>query len=87
MTREVVVLAKPGDVPATVQVDISGVDLSEMVRLEEVEAPENTKLVFTQNAPVFIAGGLSSIMSDEDEEEGEGEGEEGAEDEAAEAEE
>jgi len=86
--RELEVLCLPGDIPESIEIDISELTMGDAVHLEDVPLGENVEVVTDVNYTVVTV--LSPKVEEEEVEEEEGEeleeGEEGAEGEAAEAE-
>jgi len=79
--RELDVVCKPADTPASIEIDISGLEIGDSIHVEEIDLDENVEIphevdftVITIGAPVIE----EEEVEEEDEllEEGEGEGEE-----------
>lgn len=68
VTRRVVVKCKPGDVPASVVVDTSKLGVGESIRLADLTVGDNMTLLFSDNAPVVVAGNAPSASADDDKE-------------------
>ena len=86
--RELEVLCLPGDIPETIEIDISELTMGDSIHLEDVPLGENVEIASDVNYTVVTV--LSPKVEEEEVEEEEGEeleeGEEGAEGEAAEGE-
>lgn len=87
--RELEVFCLPGDIPESIEIDISELGMGDSIHLEDIPLGENVEISSDVNFTVVTV--LSPKVEEEEvaeEEEGEGleEGEEGAEGEAAEAE-
>ena len=86
--RELEVFCLPGDIPESIEIDISGLTIGDSIHLEDVPLGENIEISSDVNYTVVTV--LSPKVEEEEVEEEEGEeleeGEEGAEGEAAEAE-
>ena len=85
--RELEVLCLPGDIPESIVIDISELDIGDAIHLDEVPLGENLEIVADVNYTVVTV--LSPKIEEEpveEEEEELGEGEEGAEEGADEAE-
>lgn len=66
VVREVVVEALPAEVPERIDIDITHVGVGEALRLADVAATDQYKLVFRDNAP--IAMGLGKVIEVEEDE-------------------
>ncbi len=75
LRRTLSVQCLPAYIPASLVVDVTPLEVGDFIRVEEIESPENTTILFEQNFNVVSVLGK---RHDEDEEEEE-EGEEGAE--------
>jgi len=86
--RELEVFCLPGDIPESIEIDISELTIGDSIHLEDVPLGENVEISSDVNYTVVTV--LSPKVEEEEVEEEEGEeleeGEEGAEGEAAEAE-
>ncbi len=85
--RELEVFCLPGDIPESIEIDISGLDIGDSIHLEDLPLGENVEISSDVNYTVVTV--LSPKVEEEivaEEEEELEEGEEGAEGEAAEAE-
>ena len=71
VTRMVKLMCRPQDCPATLEVDVSEVGLGQTIRLGDVNPPANSKLLFSDNAPVVVASAGVIVDEDETEESGE----------------
>lgn len=49
MRRRMDVSCKPGDIPATIQVDVTPLGIGQFIRASQIPAPENTELLFTSD--------------------------------------
>jgi len=79
ITRTFGVECIPADVPVSIEVDVSDLDIGDRLRLSDVLLPSGLTLVDAPNTPVVTATtALAEIVEEEELEEGE-EGEEGAE--------
>jgi large subunit ribosomal protein L25 len=86
--RELEVLCLPGDIPESIEIDISEMTIGDSIHIEDVPLGDNVEVVADTNYTVVTV--LSPKVEEEEvveeEEEGLEEGEEGAEGEAAESE-
>ena len=55
--RELTVRCRPGDIPATVKVDVTNLEIGKFIRASQVPAPANTELVITTDANVVTVIG------------------------------
>lgn len=69
--RDVVeVICKPMDIPESITLDISGMDLMDSIRIEDVVFPEGVTPVFDENFAILHVA-AKAVAKDEEEEEGE----------------
>ena len=69
VVREVVVEALPAEVPERIDVDVTKVGVGHTLRLADVAATDQYKLVFRDNAPIAV--GIGKVVEADDEEEAE----------------
>jgi len=87
ITRDIIVVCKPGDVPDAIVVDGTALGMGDTIRVAEIAEKSEFTLLFNQNAPILTASSTVEIIEEDEEEEeealegeeGEGEGEEAAE--------
>jgi large subunit ribosomal protein L25 len=65
--RDLQVRCKPGDIPATIQIDVSAMNVGEFVRVSQVVAPENTTLIYGSDINVLTIAGKSGSAEEEEE--------------------
>ena len=71
--QEIELLVVAGDIPENITIDISELDLNEVVTISMVTLPEGAKLTITDRDFVIANISVPSALLAEDEEEGEGE--------------
>jgi len=71
MRRDLNVRCKPADIPSTVKVEVSELDVGEFVRVSQVTAPENTELIFGGDFNVITVVGKRGAKDEEETEEAE----------------
>ena len=83
--RELEVLCLPGEIPESIAIDISSLDIGDAIHVDEIQLPEGVEISPETNFTVVT---ITSVMAEEEPEEEAEEAEEGAEEEeeAAEAE-
>ena len=57
IARRMTVVCKPGDIPATVQVDVTPLGIGQFIRASKVPAPENTRIVVEHDFNVVTVVG------------------------------
>jgi len=67
--RKMDVLCRPADIPATIQVDVTKVEIDEFIRASQVVAPDNCELIVPSNFNVMTVVGKRGAESEETEEE------------------
>ncbi len=77
LRRTLDVRCLPAHIPASIQVDVTPLNVGDFVRVAEFQAPENTTILFESNFNVISCVGkrleLEDLEDDEDEEGAEGE--------------
>ena len=85
IVRDLTVRCKPGDIPATVDVDVTPLDVGDFIRVSNVPAPAGSEIIAPNDFNVFTVIGKRGALTDEEiegvsrDEEPTEEGEEGAE--------
>lgn len=67
--RTVYLIARPADIPASLDVDVSGLDLNEQTRVASVTPPEGTAIDYHQNfavAQVYVPRGATVAAEEEE---------------------
>ncbi len=71
MRRDLNVRCKPADIPATISVDVSELEVGEFIRVSQVSAPENTELIYGGDFNVLTVVGKRGPTNEEETEEAE----------------
>ncbi|MDG1482936.1 MAG: 50S ribosomal protein L25 [Myxococcota bacterium] len=71
MRRDLNVRCKPADIPSTISVEVSELDVGEFIRVSQVTAPENTELIYGGDFNVITVVGKRGPKVDEETEEAE----------------
>jgi large subunit ribosomal protein L25 len=72
--RELHVICRPADIPTQVEVDVTELEVDDILRISEVEAPKGCRFVFTEDFNLISVVGKRAAELDELDEETEGEG-------------
>ncbi|NQY91844.1 MAG: 50S ribosomal protein L25 [Deltaproteobacteria bacterium] len=77
VVREVEVKALPSDLPESIEVDVSGLDIHDVLHIEDLVVGEGVEMLFTDNFTVVTVTPpiAEEVVEEEEEELGEGEGE------------
>lgn len=75
ITRSLLVRARPADIPASVDIDVTSMIIGDFVRVSQVRAPARTELIYTNDFNVLSMIGKPIELEDEEEEEAAAEGE------------
>lgn len=68
--RSLFVRSKPADIPGTVDIDVTAMDVGDLIRVSQVSAPANTEIIFGNDFNVLaMIGKPLEIVEDEDEDE------------------
>ena len=83
IVRDLMVQCKPGDIPASVDIDVTPLNVGDFIRVSAVQAPSGTEIVAANDFNILTVvgkrGALELEVDDVGEEPVEGEGAEGAE--------
>lgn len=63
IARRLTVVCKPGDIPATVPVDVTPLNIGQFIRASKVPAPENTQILVEQDFNVATVVGKRGAQS------------------------
>jgi len=83
--RQLEVFCLPGNIPDTLTIDISELDIGDVVHVESVEVPEGVRIPYDVNFTILTVVGVTEEPEEEEEGEELEEGEEAAADAAADA--
>jgi large subunit ribosomal protein L25 len=64
--REVKLVAKPGDIPAEIAIDLATLDIGDTLMVSQLPVPENTSILFDTD---FVAAKVSAARGAQDDEE------------------
>jgi large subunit ribosomal protein L25 len=62
--RRMNVRCKPGDIPASVQVDVTPMGIGQFIRASQIPAPKNTELTFTEDFNVVSVVGKHVLVEE-----------------------
>ncbi len=77
LRRTLDVRCLPGDIPASITVDVTPLEVGDFVRVSEIGAPDNTSIIFEHDFNVISMEGKRIAAEFEDDEDEEGEDAEG----------
>ncbi|NOY24603.1 MAG: 50S ribosomal protein L25 [Oligoflexia bacterium] len=70
--RTLILRCQPANIPSTVDIDVTAMDVGDLIRASEVSPPANTEIIFGNDFNVLaMIGKPVEIVEDEDEEESE----------------
>lgn len=68
VTHEIEVECLPSDLPASIEVDVSSLNLNESIHVEQVKAPEGVKFLHAQDMTIATVKGVKEVITAETEE-------------------
>ncbi len=69
ITHEIEVECLPKDLPKSIEVDVSHLNINESVHIEEVAVPEGVKFLHTEHMTIATVKGVKEVLTTTDEEE------------------